>query len=651
MPSRRLLGALLAALAMAGCHSAVRQDVDALLCHRAGSPVDPQPLSLLGPSAAVATDPGAQTAPGDDLALLLAAAQEKEPGAGEPILPQPKEPRATLEKLLRVPPGVPGASAPPLVLPPIGAPAKEYEAALKKYFPPLPPVGPEFEPRPGPYGRPLTLEDLQKLARANSPLLRQAASAIKEAEGMTIQAGLYPNPTAGIQGQTQGPGGGPIYGGFFGQTIKTMGKLKLAQAAAAIDLENARLAYRKTETDLTAAVRSGYFSVLVARESIRANRALVRLTDAVYDAMVLQVKGGLIAPYEPNQVGVFAAQARAALISARSAYAMAWKQLAAAIGLGARLPPTELAGRIDMPIPVFNYDEVLARVLTAHTDVRTAANGILKARYNLRTAEVTPIPDVSLQALIQEDASPPGPARTIVTLNSSVILPVWDLNQGNVRQSQATLLKAVEEPHKVRNDLTGRVADAFRRYNESRLLLELYRTDILPKQVQAFRATVKRHYLGEKAGVSFNDLVTAEQNLVSVIGTYLTTLGLMWQAVVDVANLVQTDDLFQACERIPVPPLPDLEHLLALPCCHPCNPLPGPALPAAELVWPRTNFLPAPQPEPAATDKGQAPERIPVPAQPKQGEPDMPVRLPAPEGRVQLLPPQAPALDTGKDAR
>jgi cobalt-zinc-cadmium efflux system outer membrane protein len=636
-----LLGALLAALVMAGCHSAVRQDVDALICHRVGSPVDPQPPSLLGPSASAASlEKPAAASPdeGDDLALLLAAAQEKKPGLPEVPFPQPKEPKIPLEKRLAVPPGVPGAEAPPIKLPSIKATPKEYDAAVKKYFPPLPPVGPEFEPRPGPNGLPLTLEDLQKLARAHSPLLREAASDVKGAEGMALQAGLYPNPTVGLQGQTQGPGGGPIYGGFVGQTIKTMGKLKLAQAAAAIDLENARLAYRKAETDLTASVRSAYFGVLVARENIRANRALVRLTDAVYDAMVQLLRGGEVAPYEPNQLGVFAAQARGALISARNAYGLAWKQLAATVGLGARLPPTELAGRIDMPIPVFNYDQVLAHVLSAHTDVRTAANGILKARYNLRSAEVTPIPDVNLQALIQEDASPPGPARPIATVTATLTLPVWDLNQGNVMQSQAALLRAVEEPHRVRNDLTGRVADAFKRYTESRLWIDLYRTEILPKQVQAFRATVLRHSQGELGAVSFNDLVTAEQNLVQVVGGYLTYLGLMWQAVVDVTNLLQTDDLFQVCERLPVAPIPDLEHLLQLPCCHPCSPLPEAALREPDLLWPQAAFRPASQPAPA---------NVVPPAQPEVMRIELPVPAPAPQpaGRAALLPP--PGLGSG----
>src|SRR5262249_5671651 len=162
---------------------------------------------------------------------------------------------------------------------------KKLEETVKKYFPPLPPVGPEFEPAPGPGGQPLTLADLEKLARANSPLLRQAAADVRAAEGVWLQAGLYPNPTVGLSGQTAAPTGGPSAGGVLGQPVKTAGKLKLMQAAAKKDLDNARLAYRKAETDLATAVRTGYFAALVAQESIRANRALVRLTDTVFEVM------------------------------------------------------------------------------------------------------------------------------------------------------------------------------------------------------------------------------------------------------------------------------------------------------------------------------------------------------------------------------
>jgi cobalt-zinc-cadmium efflux system outer membrane protein len=578
----------LALLALSGCLSPVRQNVDALICDRARTPIDLPSPDAAAPPGKLAYQ--ASAGGGIDDGLILTAAQEQKKD-------QPGQPRPDFLKRLTVPGGVPGAQAPEIHIPSLeNKSAKEREEILtsvaKKYFGTLPEVGPDPQPVPGPDGKSLTLADLQKLARANSPLLRQAAFDVEAARGTALQAGLYPNPTFGVTGITNGPSGGPTYGYLFNWSIKTMGKLKLAQAAATMDLANAELAYRRAETDLMAAVRGGYFAVLVARENIRANRALVQLTDEMYKVMVRQLQGGEVATYEPMQIGVFAAQARASLITARNAYTAAWKQLAASLGLPG-MPLTDVAGRVDMPLPRYRWDASLARVLSQHTDVLTADNGIRKARFNLRLAEVTAIPDVSVGVGVINDVTPPGPERITPSLTASVPVPIFDRNQGNIQQMQGALGRAVEEPHRVRSDLTSRLADAFQRYDLNKSVLDLYRRDILPMQVQAFRAAVKRHYGGEVGAVAYNDLISAEQNLVSVIGVYLTTLGAQWQAVVDTASLLQTDDLFQLAEPVGVEPVPDLEQLLKLPCCHPCNPLPNEKWRGADGNWPRAGIPPA----------------------------------------------------------
>jgi cobalt-zinc-cadmium efflux system outer membrane protein len=362
-----------------------------------------------------------------------------------------------------------------------------------------------------------------------------------------------------------------------------------------MDLENAQLAYHRAETDLMASIRSGYFQVLVAQESMKASRALVNLTDEVYKVNVDLVGGGEAAPYEPMQVAVFAAQARQGLITARNSYTLAWKQLAANIGIRG-MSPTQLTGRIDMPLPKYEYDKVLAHVLTNHTEVATATIGQQKARYNLRLAEVTAVPDVSVQTTLLNDNTLGASNRIIAGVSATVPVPVWDRNLGAIQQARGALMRAVEEQHRVRDNLTARVADAFRRYDESRDLLELYRIDILPKQVQAFRAAVTRHYGGELGKVAYTDLIASEQNLVSVIAPYIAALGAQWQAVVDVANLLQTEDLFQANGVFPIAPVPDLENLLKLPCCHPCSSLPGSTVPEADHTWPAAGFQSAPQP-------------------------------------------------------
>jgi cobalt-zinc-cadmium efflux system outer membrane protein len=493
--------------------------------------------------------------------------------------PQPQRRR------LEVPRELPGAGTPRVTLPPTDAPAEVREAAINKLFPNLTPLGLDPQPGAGPEGRPLTLSDLQHLASSNSPLIRQAASDVEAAKGALVQAGAYPNPTTGFAQDEVGTGGNSPgeLGIVFNQTFILGGKLKVARAMAEIDLRNSELALKRARADLAGQVRTNYFATLVAQENLKVSRALARFTDEIYNVQVDQVKVAQAAAYEPRQLRVFAMQARGALVAARNRYVSAWKQLAAVLGLPG-MAPTELAGRVDMPVPVYHYDAVLALVLTGHTDVLTAKNSETKARLALEKARVTPVPDVTLSYHYNKDLSTNNYAHSGEV---SFPIPIFDRNKGGIVQAQGNLVRAVEETHRVRDDLTTRLADAFERYNTNRLLLEDYRDSILTDQVEAYLGAYERHQQ-EPDKVGFGDVVAAQQALATTISSYVTTLGNLWTAVADLSTLLQTDNVFQAAQMEQVPPMPDLEHLPELPCYHPCSPASPSQLQAVEANWPPT---------------------------------------------------------------
>lgn len=504
-------------------------------------------ILLLGEPATAPAVSSNPVAPGGEQ-----AADKKE----QPAKPQP------LTERLRVPPEIPGAQAPPILLPPSDRRA-ELEEAIKKHYPPLPPLEPEIVLVPGPRGKPLELVDLQRMATANNPLIRQAVATIDANRGAAIQAGLYPNPTIGYEADTVNDGNtSGFQGAFISQQIKTAGKLKLASAAATIDVLNAEVTLRRTEIDLLTQVRSTYFAVLVAQENLKVSRALVRFTDEVFRIQVEQVKGAQAAGYEPLQLRVLAYQARAQFIQARNHYLASWQKLTAALSRP-EMPPTQLAGRVDMPIPVVNYDAALARLLSTHTDLLIARNAEQQARLNLQLAEVVPIPDVNVLLVVQRDFTTP-PHNITHNVQIGLPLPIWDRNQGNILQAGANLTRAADEVERVRNDLTIRLADAYERYDNNRKLLDYYRQWILPDQVRAYRGVFDRYLRGEpteKAVVTFGDVVTAQQTLAGSITAYVTALDATWSAVVDLAGLLQIDDLTQLGRLEAVAPVPSLDEL------------------------------------------------------------------------------------------
>ncbi len=350
--------------------------------------------------------------------------------------------------------------------------------------------------------------------------------------------------------------------------IKTGGKIKLATAAAQKALDNAELALRKARSDLATQVRNAYFALLVSAETVRVTRAMTVFTDEIYRIQEDQLEHGFGAAYEPAALRAQAYTVRLALKQAIINHGYTWKQLVAAIGLP-QLPMTEVAGRIDRAIPYYDYDAVLAYVLRNHTDVLTARNAIEQARYSLKLAQVTPVPDVDVNIGVIHDFAVAS-FGTVPTMTVSVPLPIWDRNKGGIIAAEASLVHASEEPHRVAVTLTNNLATAYASYRSNLEALESYRKFILPDQVRTYRGVYERRRVDQNA--PFADLVTAQQALVNNVTTYLGILGSLWTSVTNVADLLQTDDLFQVGQPMPLPPLPDLEppHWM---CPHPTAPL------------------------------------------------------------------------------
>jgi cobalt-zinc-cadmium efflux system outer membrane protein len=491
-----------------------------------------------------------------DAAVKIATAIQSQPGAASPVSPRPM-----LD--LKIPRQIPGSEAPEIRIPKDKADA---EKAIKRIYPELPPLPVEPQMAPGPEGRPYTLADLQQMASANSPTLRQAVSDVEAARGNLIQAKTYPNPIVSyLVDPSNNNSTAGVQGGSIEQLIRTGGKQKLGAAAAQKDLDNALLALKRARSDLSTAVRNAYFTLLVDKETLVVTRALARFTDDIYRAQTGLLGGAQVAPYEPSSLRAQAHLARLAYKQAIFSYIYDWKALVATIGLE-QLPLTEIAGRVDRLIPYYDYDTVLAHVLRSHTDILTARNAQNRAQYSLKLAQVTPIPDFDVRMTLEKDFAL-APFGTYHALSVGLPLPIWDQNKGNIIASQAALVRASEESHRVEVNLTNNLASAYSGYKNNLAALEDYRRTILPDLVRYYRGIYSRRQVDPAA--AFNDLVTAQQTLSANVTAYIGVLGSLWTSVVAVADFLQTDDLFQLAEPRSLPEMPDFNQLSLLSCGHP----------------------------------------------------------------------------------
>jgi hypothetical protein len=119
-------------------------------------------------------------------------------------------------------------------------------------------------------------------------------------------------------------------------------------------------------------------------------------------------------------------------------------------------------------------------------------------------------------------------------------------------------------------NLTETLSTNFNNYRTNLQALDSFRNHILPDQVRAYRGVLERRQLDQNA--AFSDLFGAQQTLATFVTTYLGVLGTLWSSSVNVADMLQTDDIFQLAQPQAVPSLPDLGVLLPFPCCHPSAP-------------------------------------------------------------------------------
>ena len=283
--------------------------------------------------------------------------------------------------------------------------------------------------------------------------------------------------------------------------------------------------------------------------------------------MVDQLVGGQVAHYEPAALRAQAYTARFAYKQAISTYLYQWKQLTAVTGLR-QLPLSEVSGRIDAAIPYYDYDAVLSHVLHQHTDVQTARNSIEKYRYSLKLAQVVPVPDVDVRAAVLKEYALP-PQQFVHSVQVGVPIPIWDHNKGNIMAAEAGT-HASERGAASRGDR----ADQQPGQRLHQLQEQSRRPRVLPRLHSSRSdsrfegsAIVVREAIPMRPSA---DLITSQQTLVTSVQSYLGILGQIWTSVVGVADLLQTDDLFQLAEPKMLPPLPDLEGLPPLACNHSC---------------------------------------------------------------------------------
>ena len=203
-------------------------------------------------------------------------------------------------------------------------------------------------------------------------------------------------------------------------------------------------------------------------------------------------------------------------------------------------------------LPLYDPDRSLDLVLSTHPEVRAAQVGVERAQAAIRRAKAEVIPNLNVYTgYIRQYEN----QSHDFAIGVNGYIPVWNRNQGNIRAAQAELGVASQEVGRVQNDLTDRVATAYRLYAAARRA-DIYRAEILPKAQETFSLSLAAFKGGQ---FEYLRVIQAQRALAEAKLEYNRALGDAWKGAARLSGLLLE-------ESWPDPP-------------HQPAPLPAPAAP------------------------------------------------------------------------
>lgn len=398
----------------------------------------------------------------------------------------------------------------------------------------VPPPMPEERNQSG-----VTLEELERLAFSFNPSLQRAAAMVGAARGNWVQVGLSPNPSVGYEGQQLGSGGlAEQHGVLFSQEIVRGGKLQLNRAIAGNDQMRLEQELAAQQQRVLTDVRVAYYQVLLAQKQIEVTRNLINISQEGLKSVEALFQAQEVGKSDVLQAQLEIENAQILSQNAFNRHDAAWKSLTAIIGQPL-LERQNVLGDPTSPPQEINFDDALMRLLSSSPEMAAAETAVSRARAAVERERVEPIPNVTVQGLVnwQDNGAGGKPDGGVAV---SVPIPVFNQNQGGVARAQQEFIAASRAVEQLQLDLQNRLAPTFERYANARNQVVRYQDTILPTAQESLDLTRLTYTAGETTYIA---LLTAQRTYSQTQLGYLESIRTLRIAEIQIDGLLLSGSL------------------------------------------------------------------------------------------------------------
>ncbi|UCF77802.1 MAG: TolC family protein [Candidatus Eiseniibacteriota bacterium] len=344
----------------------------------------------------------------------------------------------------------------------------------------------------------LRLEDALALALLHNPRLAGTSWDVRMAEARTLQARLFPNPE--IEVEVEGAPGSSRIGDFkadettvrLSQLLELGGKRPARTRLAAMEEELANWNYETERLAVLTNTRLDFIDVLTAQERLRLAEDLVALSEQMSEAVGARVRAGKVSPLEASKADVELAKSRLELERARARLEAARMRLA---GAWASASPRFLraSGSLSDLREIPSFDVVQADA-QHNPEIARWGREMKQRRAALSLEKAKRVPNAVLSAGARRFEYGDYDA---LTFEAGFEIPLFDRNQGGIREAQYRLAKAAYEKKDVELRATVALAEAYEELTTARLEALGLRREVVPAADHALRAAREGYQWGK----------------------------------------------------------------------------------------------------------------------------------------------------------
>lgn len=377
-----------------------------------------------------------------------------------------------------------------------------------------------------------SFDELAQLALEHSKELQAAREAVRQAEARMEQSRLRPNPSLDVSKKTDAIFAGEGDGGFsvaLAQPIELGGKRMNRIRVAEVEIEMSKAEVADAERQRVGRLRSAFVQALAASTRLQLFERLDRVNQQTVTVMNVRLRSGDASKLDSRLLLAQTNRLRAERVRTEGQLTELMLEIRTIAGL-----PPDVALVLKRPFQLVSVhqseQELLARAFASRPDLKAAhlREALAEAGVDLARSQAVPNVAASVryarESVVKQFAIG-GQRRAferenVIEVGVSIPLPIFNREQGNIAEAASRSVQATHGREALERRVRQEVVTAFRRYENLRDSLDVWRTGVLNENQESLRIVQLAYNLGE---LRFIDIVNQQRLLLEAETTFLST--------------------------------------------------------------------------------------------------------------------------------